>query len=83
MNSGEVRKPIKPNKGPMVVTYKGLVRATPPRYMQVSMDKIEGLQKDVPNFIKNVPNFVQDVPRGSKFVLKWETTSNHFLRLSK
>ena len=39
--------------------------------------------KDVPNFIKNVPNFVKGVPRGPKSVPKWETTSNHFLRLSK
>ena len=39
--------------------------------------------KDVPNFIKDVPNFVNDVPSGPKFVPKWGTTSNHFLRLSK
>ena len=39
--------------------------------------------KDVPNFIKNVPNLVKGVPRGPKSVPKWETTSNHFLRLSK
>ena len=38
---------------------------------------------DVPNFIKYLPNFVKDVPRGPKYVLKWRTTSNHFLRLSK
>ena len=30
----------------MVVTYKNWVRATPPRYMQVSRDKIEGLKID-------------------------------------
>ena len=38
---------------------------------------------DVPNFIKDASNFVKDVPRGSKLVPKWETMSNHFLRLSK
>ena len=43
MNSREVQKPIKPNKGSMAMTYKNWVRATPPRYMQVSRDKIEGL----------------------------------------
>ena len=39
--------------------------------------------KDVPNFIKNIPNFVNDVLSGPKSVLKWETTSNHLLRLFK
>ena len=39
--------------------------------------------KDIPNFVKNVPNFMKDVPSGPKFVPKWETTSIHFLRLSK
>ena len=40
-------------------------------------------QLDVPNFFENVPNFMKDVPSGPKFVPKWETTSIHFLRLSK
>ena len=44
MNSREVQKPIEPNKGSMVVIYKNWVWATLPRYMQVSRDKIEGLQ---------------------------------------
>ena len=44
---------------------------------------VSNFVKDVPNFIKDVPNFVNDVPNGPKFVSKWETTSNHFLRLSK
>ena len=39
--------------------------------------------KDIPNFVKNVPNFVNDVPRLPKFVLRWETTSNHFSSVSK
>ena len=39
--------------------------------------------KDVPNFVKNVSNFVNDVTSGPKSVLKWGTTSNHFLRLPK
>ena len=44
---------------------------------------VPNIFKDVPNFVKDVPNFINDVPKGSKSVLKWETTSNHFLRLSK
>ena len=44
---------------------------------------VPNIFKDVPNFIKDVSNFVKDVPRGSSSVMKWETTSNHFLRLSK
>ena len=44
---------------------------------------IPNFMKDVSNFIKGVPNFVKNVSRGSKSVLKWGTTSNHFLRLSK
>ena len=44
MNSCEVQKPIKPNKGSMAVIYINWVRATPPRYMQVVRDKIEGSQ---------------------------------------
>ena len=39
--------------------------------------------KDIPNFVKDVSDFVNDVPRVPKFVPNWETTSNHFLRLSK
>ena len=31
----------------------------------------------------DIPNFVKEVPKGSKSILKWGTTSNHFLRLSK
>ena len=44
--------------------------------------------KDVPNFVKNIPNFVNnvsnfvnDVPRVPKFVLRWEMTFNHYLRV--
>ena len=39
--------------------------------------------KDVPNFIKDVPNFVKDLSIGPKSILKWGSTSNQFLRLSK
>ena len=34
---------------------------------------------DVPNFTKDVPNFENDVPRVPKCVLKWGSTTNHFL----
>ena len=49
----------------------------------VKMGVLKLIGRDIPNFIKDVPNFVNDVPNGPKFVSKWETTSNHFLRLSK
>ena len=39
--------------------------------------------KNVPNFVNDVPNFVKDVLRVSKSILKWGSTSNQFLRLSK
>ena len=39
--------------------------------------------KDVPNFVKDVPNFVNDVPRLPKSIPRWETTSNHFPKVSK
>ena len=46
--------------------------------------------KDVPNFVKNVSNFVKDVlnfvkdiPMLPKFVMRWGTTFNNFLRVSK
>ena len=39
--------------------------------------------KDVQNFMKNVPNFVNDVPRVPKSILRWGTTFNHFLGVSK
>ena len=44
---------------------------------------IPNFVKNVPNFVNNVPNFVNDVPRLPKFVLRWETTSNHFSSVSK
>ena len=44
---------------------------------------VPNFMKDIPNFMKDVPNFVKNLLRGPKFVLKWVTTSNHFLRLSK
>ena len=39
--------------------------------------------KDVPNFVKDVPNFVKDASRVLKSILRWGTTSNYFLRVSK
>ena len=47
------------------------------------MKDVPNFVNDIPNFIKDVPNFVNDVPKGSKFVLKWGTTPNHIVRLSK
>ena len=44
---------------------------------------IPNFVKNVPNFINDVPNFIKDVPRLPKSVLKWGTTFNHFLRVSK
>ena len=43
----------------------------------------ESVGTDVPNFVKDVPNFVNDVLKGPKSVLKWGTTPNHIVRLSK
>ena len=36
--------------------------------------------KDVPNFVKNVQNFVKDVPRVPKYIRRWESAPNHFLK---
>ena len=36
-----------------------------------------------PHLGKDVPNFVNDIPMLSKFVMRWETTFNNFLRVSK
>ena len=47
------------------------------------MKDVPNLMKDVPNFVKDVPNFVKDVPRVSECVLRWGSTSNHFLMDSK
>ena len=44
---------------------------------------IPNIFKDVLNFVKDVPNFVNDVLKGPKSVLKWGTTPNHIVRLSK
>ena len=43
------------------------------------MGVLIALEFKVPNFINDVPNFVKDVPRVSKCVLRWGSTSNHFL----
>ena len=48
---------------------------------KISVLVAQGL--DVPNFFKDVPNFVKDVPRVPKSTLRWETTFNHFLTVSK
>ena len=50
--------------------------------IEVSIDQrldVPNIFKDVRNFVKDVPNFVNDVPRVSKFVLRWEMTSTHYL----
>ena len=39
--------------------------------------------KDIPNFVMDVPNFVKDVPMLPKSVMRWGTTFNNFLRVSK
>ena len=39
--------------------------------------------KDVPNFVNDVSKFVKDVPRVPKFVSRWKTTFNHYLRVLK
>ena len=39
--------------------------------------------KDVSNCFKDVQNFVNDVLREPKSIPRWETTSIHFLRVSK
>ena len=39
--------------------------------------------KDLPKILKNLPNFVNGVPREPKFVSKWGSTFNHFLRVFK
>ena len=44
---------------------------------------VPNIFKDVPNFVKDVPNFVNGVPREPKFVSKWGSTFNHFLRVFK
>ena len=40
---------------------------------------VPNLINDVPNLMKNIPNFVKDVQRVPNCVLKWGSTSNHFL----
>ena len=44
---------------------------------------VSNIMKDVANIIKDVPNFVKNVPKLPKSFLRWETTCNHFLRISK
>ena len=50
-------------------------------HVQMGVPKALGL--DVPNLMKNVPNFVKDVPMLPKSIMRWETTFNNFLRVSK
>ena len=52
-------------------------------YVPNFFDDVPNFVKDVPNFIKDVPNFVKDLSIGPKSILKWGSTSNQFLRLSK
>ena len=39
----------------------------------------EVIRLDVPNLMKDVPDFVKDVPKVSKCILRWRSTTNHFL----
>ena len=43
------------------------------------MGVLEVIRLNVPNFEKHVPNFVKDVPRVPKCILRWGSTTNHFL----
>ena len=45
--------------------------------------EVPNFVNDVPNFLKDVPNFVKDVPMLPKSVIRWGTTFNNFLRVSK
>ena len=45
--------------------------------------EVPNFVKDVPIFLKDVPNFVKDVPMFPKSVMRWGTTFNNFLRVSK
>ena len=47
------------------------------------MKDVPNFVKDIPNFVKDVPNFVNDVLMLPKFVMRWGTTFNNFLRVSK
>ena len=47
------------------------------------MKDVPNFVKDVPNFIKDVSNFVKDIPMFPKSVMRWGTTFNNFLRVSK
>ena len=38
---------------------------------------------DVLNFVNDIPNFVNDVPMVLKSVMRWGTTFNYFMRVSK
>ena len=54
--------------------------------LEVLGSNVPNFIKDVPNFVKvvkDVPNFVKDVPRVPECVLRWGSTSNHFLVDSK
>ena len=47
------------------------------------MKDVPNFVKDVPNFVNDVPNFVNDVPMFPKSIMRWGTTFNNFLRVSK
>ena len=54
--------------------------------LEVLGSNVPNFIKDVPNFVKvvkDVPNFVKDVPRVLECILRWGSTSNHFLVDSK
>ena len=43
----------------------------------------ESPDSDVPNLMKDVSNFAKDVPKVSKCILRWGSTPNYFVWVSK
>ena len=53
-------------------------------HVQIGVSRAIGLDilnfmKDVLDFVKDVLDFVKDVPRVPKCVMRWVSTTNHFL----
>ena len=46
-------------------------------HVQIGVSRAIG--SDIPNFMKDVPDFVKDIPRVPKCVMRWVSTTNHFL----
>ena len=51
--------------------------------IHVQMEVSKAIGSNVLNFVKDVSNFVKDVPMLPKSVMRWGTTFNNFLRVSK